>query len=199
MLGVARFQLHVPTSGIGVFRSDDGGRTWKTLGQPARNDYAAVFFVDDQHGWISGDYGELAVTTDGGATWKEIPPPLQANLTKIQFVSPQVGWILPRRGHQGGPLATTDGGATWNTQYAGLQTFRPLHDMQFLSTQIGFLLAEGNSGDVVLATSNGGKSWHHIGRLQHGASAMSFPFADEGWVVGPNGYITHYHKVVLEQ
>jgi hypothetical protein len=30
------------------------------------------------------------------------------------------------------------------------------------------------------------------------STALSFPAADEGWVVGPKGYIVHYHKVVLE-
>ncbi len=166
MLGNARLQLHVPTTGAHVYRSDDGGRTWKTLGELPRNDYQAVFFVDDQHGWIAGDYGHVAATTDGGATWKEIPPPLKANLIKIQFVSPQIGWLLPNRGHQGGLLATTDGGATWNTQYAGLQTYRPIADMQFLNAQTGFLLAEGDGTELVLETSNGGKRWSTIGKLE---------------------------------
>lgn len=195
-LGNARLQMHVPTNGAGVFRSNDGGRSWKLLGTPSSNAYEAVFFADDQHGWVSGDYGKLASTTDGGATWKERESPVKANLTKIQFVSPQVGWLLPKRGHQGGPLASTDGGQTWTSQYADIEPSRPIEDMQFLDAQIGFLLAEANRNDSVLATLNGGKSWRTIGSIGKSSAALSFPVADEGWVVGPKGYIIHYHKVV---
>ncbi|HKW96473.1 MAG TPA: YCF48-related protein [Bryobacteraceae bacterium] len=199
MLGSARMQLHVPTMGAGVFRSDDGGRTWKSMGDVLRNDWETVFFVDDQHGWVAGNYGRLGATVDGGATWKELPPPLKGHFTKIQFISPQVGWLLPQGGSQGGPLATTDGGATWNTQYAGVDTGRPLMDMQFLNAQTGFLLAEANRNQLVLATQNGGKSWRTIGNIEKYARALSFPQADEGWAVGPRGYIVHYHKVVPEK
>src|SRR5439155_11472525 len=130
--------------GVGVFRSEDGGRTWKLLGNPPRNDYTAVFFADAQHGWVAGDYGRFASTADGGATWNVQEPLAQADLFKIQFVSPQVGWILPRRGHQGGPLATTDGGATWTSQYAAVETSRPLMDMQSLTPKTGSRLADLN-------------------------------------------------------
>ncbi len=197
LMGSARFQLHVHNMGEGVFRSDDGGRTWKSAGDPKRNDYTTVFFLNDNFGWVAGDYGRLASTTDGGANWTVHESPLKAGFAKIQFVSPQVGWLLPVRGHQGGPLATTDGGKTWTSQYAGIETYRPLADMQFLDTQRGFLLAEGDRDSVVLATSNGGKSWRTIGRIAQYSTALSFPAADEGWAVGPKGYIAHYHKVVL--
>jgi len=182
--------------GAGVFRSDDSGRTWKPMGQPPSNAYEAVFFADDQHGWVAGDYGRLASTSDGGATWKEQNPGFKAHFTKIQFVSPQVGWLLPQRGHQGGLLATTDGGQTWTSQYANVETSRPLADMQFLNAQTGFLLAEANRNHLVLVTANGGKSWRSIGSIEKYSTALSFPTADEGWAVGPKGYIVHYHKVV---
>ncbi len=196
MLGASRVQLHVPTMGAGVFRSDDAGRSWKALGQPPSNAYEAVFFADSQHGWVAGDYGKLASTQDGGATWREQDLGFKPHLTKIQFVSPQVGWLLPHRGHQGGPLATIDGGQTWTSQYAAVAGYAPLADLQFLSAQTGFLLAEGNRNELVLFTANGGKSWKTIGSLQPYSTALSFPVADEGWVVGPKGYIVHYHKVV---
>ncbi len=195
MLASSRIQLHVPGMGAGVFRSDDGGCTWKTLGQPPGNAYETVFFVDDRHGWVAGDYGRIAATTDGCATWKEQNPGVKGHFTKIQFVSPLVGWLLPMRGHEGGLLATTDGGQTWTSQYANVATSRPLADMQFLNAQTGFLLAEGNNSHLVMATSNGGKSWRTIGSIEKQSTAISFPAADEGWAVGPKGYIVHYHKV----
>jgi photosystem II stability/assembly factor-like uncharacterized protein len=199
LTGATRLQLHVHNMGVGVFRSEDGGRTWKLLGEPPSNAYTTVFFADAQHGWVGGDYGLYALTVDGGATWKTPPLPSKLSVRKIQFVSPQVGWLLPSHGHQGGPLGSTDGGMTWTSEYAGIEPYRPLEDMQFLNAQTGFLLAEENRSSVVLATMNGGKSWKTIGAVEKYSRALSFPEADEGWVVGPKGYIVHYHKVVLSK
>jgi hypothetical protein len=42
----------------------------------------------------------------------------------------------------------------------------------------------------VIATTNG-NSWNLIGKLSE-ASALSFPDASHGWVVGRKGYIVHY-------
>ena len=44
-------------------------------------------------------------------------------------------------------------------------------------------------------TADGGVRWQTIGRLPEGRAAMSFPAVDNGWVVGPAGYIVHYHLV----
>lgn len=195
--GPARYQMHSPTASAGVYRSDNGGQQWTLSGKPPRNDYSAVFFLDEVHGWVAGSYRRIALTTDGGTTWQAVEGPLDGEITKIQFVTPSVGWMLPHRGHAGGPLATTDGGATWKTQYAGVVNYRPLADLQFLGPDTGFLLAEDNNADVVFHSANGGKTWRTIGHIQKYSRALSFPKADEGWVVGPKGYIVHYHRVLV--
>jgi photosystem II stability/assembly factor-like uncharacterized protein len=195
--GSERYEMHSPTAGAGVYRSDNGGQSWALAGTPPRNDYSAVFFLDGMHGWVAGAYRHIALTADGGRTWKPVEGPLDGEITKIQFVSPSVGWILPHRGHAGGPLATTDGGLTWRTEYAGVQTFRPLADFEFLNPETGFLLAEANNSDVVFHTANGGKTWRTIGHVPGDSTALSFPKADEGWVVGAKGYVVHYHRVVM--
>ncbi|HJR58364.1 MAG TPA: YCF48-related protein [Vicinamibacterales bacterium] len=182
-----------------LYRTRDAGRTWEPLGELPRNDYESIFFLDDQHGWISGSGGRIASTRDGGKTWTEHIPPLQAQLLEIHFATPQVGWLLPHRGHQGGLLASTDGGATWSTQSAGVSTARPILDMQFLDAQQGFVLASASNATAVFHTANGGKNWRTIGSVQPYSNALSFPKSDEGWVVGQKGYIVHYHRVLPGQ
>jgi photosystem II stability/assembly factor-like uncharacterized protein len=177
-----------------LFKSEDGGTTWTDISKLPRNDFRAIFALDPQHVWVVGDYGRYALTTDGGATWQEPPMPVKCRLTQVYFVSPRIGWILPSD-HNGGPLASTDGGLTWTSQYAGAGQNRPLRDIHFVNERDGFLLVGSNRPDVVYRTSDGGAKWATIGQLPEGRTAMSFPAVDEGWVVGPNGYIVHYHLV----
>ncbi len=189
MVGKVRYQLKVHNMGVGVYRTADGGNTWQALpAELPRNDYTTLFFVDEQHGWVSGDYGRFAMTDDGGRTWKEKNLD-GGNLHRLQFLSPQHGWLLPRAG-KAGPMVTSDGGVTWTNQYAGLPTYRTMHVLQFLNESNGFLLAD----EAVLHTSNGGKSWTTIGK-PHLGLGLSFPQVDEGWVVGDKGVILHYHLV----
>jgi photosystem II stability/assembly factor-like uncharacterized protein len=177
-----------------IYKSEDGGTTWAAVSRLPRNDFEPIFALDPQHIWVVGDYGRYALTADGGATWQQPPMPVKCTLRRIYFVSPKIGWILPSD-HNGGPLATTDGGLTWASQYAGAGQNRPLRDIHFVDERNGFLLVGSNRPDVVYRTSDGGAKWATIGQLPEGRTAMSFPAVDNGWVVGPEGYVVHYHLV----
>jgi photosystem II stability/assembly factor-like uncharacterized protein len=193
-VGAVRFQMGKMGTSASVYKSEDGGTTWTTGSRLPRNDFEQIFVADPQHMWVVGDYGRYAFTADGGATWQQPKMPVNAALRKVYFVSPGLGWILPSD-HNGGPLATKDGGNTWASQYAGAGQNRPLRDIHFVNDRDGFLLVGSNRDDVVYRTADGGVRWQTIGRLPEGRAAMSFPAVDNGWVVGPGGYIVHYHLV----
>ena len=193
-VGTIRLQTGMFSTSDRLFKSEDGGTTWADISKLPRNSFRAIFALDPQHVWMVGDYGLYALTTDGGATWQEPAMPVKCRLTQVYFVSPKIGWILPSD-HNGGPLATTDGGLTWASQYAGAEQNRPLRDIHFVDERNGFLLVGSNRPDVVYRTSDGGAKWATIGQLPAGRTAMSFPAVDEGWVVGPEGYVVHYHLV----
>lgn len=193
-VGAVRFQMGQMGTSDHVYVSEDGGTTWTAGSKLPRNDFEHIFVADPQHMWVVGDYGRYAFTVDGGATWQEPKMPANAKLRQVYFVSPVLGWILPSD-HNGGPLATKDGGNTWASQYAGAERNRPLRDVHFVNAREGFLLVGSNRDDVVYRTADGGVRWQTIGRLPAGRAAMSFPAVDNGWVVGPDGYIVHYHLV----
>ena len=182
------------------YRSGDGGTTWTTsVSKLPRNDFEAFFVLDEQHMWGAGDNGRYALTADGGRTWQEPTIPVKTKLTKVYFVSPKIGWILPTD-HNGGPLASTDGGLTWTSQYTGADRNTPLRDIHFVNERDGFLLVGGsNRSDIVYRTSDGGTRWTTIGQLPERRTAMSFPAVDNGWVVGPTGYVVHYHLVPMSR
>jgi photosystem II stability/assembly factor-like uncharacterized protein len=199
VVGPTRLQMNVPTSGSGIYRTDDRGRTWKALpGNLPWNSAQTVIFLGLTNGWIAGNQGNLARTTDGGATWTEHPIPDQRDLLnpKLWFVSAERGWLMPQRGHKGGILTTADGGRTWQSQYTGVAGSTPLQDILFLNEQNGLLLAEEKTGrHKVLHTGNGGKNWRTLGTLNATCEALSFSDLAHGWVVGAKGFIAHYHVV----
>lgn len=191
LTGASRYQLHTPNMGEGVFRSDDGGRTWAPLpGKPLHNNYRAISFADDQHGWLLAQPDHITITTDGGRTWSEIDQQISKRDVRVKFVDAMNGWAFGVDGTT--MLGSADGGKTWTSQYTGLNSYDALGDLDFRDAQNGFVLS-GNG--QVIATTDRGKHWRQIGTLARGLLGLSFPDTSHGWVVGEKGYIMHYHLV----
>jgi len=101
----ARPDRLLATTPDGLFRSTDGGRSWRPLAQQvgllARPDDGPVYLVDAE--------GGLHTSTDG-ARWRRVgetgePPAALAALGPRELVF---------AGHDGDILRSTDGGATWS-------------------------------------------------------------------------------------
>ncbi len=188
------YQMQPPTCGATLWQARRGGGAWQAL--PARlphNDYGAVFFFDDRHGWVSGNYGRVARTADGGQTWQTQTLKDGGRLAQIQFVSPQVGWLRPDQDHQGRIWATRDGGRTWQAQEVGVPSTWDLGGLQFLDEKTGFLLARGGSKESqIKRTLDGGRTWALFAAHPVFIAALCFVSAEEGWVVGHGGYVFHH-------
>ncbi|MSR55408.1 MAG: hypothetical protein EXS09_19300 [Gemmataceae bacterium] len=52
-----------------VFHSADHGLTWEVLKTGQAMPLHAVFFLDENRGWATGELGTILATTDGGKTW----------------------------------------------------------------------------------------------------------------------------------
>lgn len=123
-----------------VFRTVDGGRTWRSATLET-GDVFQITFVNARAGWLiaflnggmMSDLVEIFRTVDGGATWVKVasagdetmpagtPPsglPRSGKKYGIGFVNPTTGWVVgyaPRSDYVY-LFVTHDGGRTWREQ-----------------------------------------------------------------------------------
>jgi len=137
-----------------ILHSTDRGETWNSRESGTTVDLYGVSFIDDQTGWVVGDYGRpiyVLHTTDGGVTWQT-----QTTITSffgrgVCFVDSSHGWIC---GTTDTVHKTTDGGATWTK----IRFNQLSHGtgIVFTDTLRGFISTDFTT---VLKTTDGGQTW----------------------------------------
>jgi photosystem II stability/assembly factor-like uncharacterized protein len=132
--------------GNGVYRSDDGGKTWKNVGLKASEhigriaidpkDSKTVYVAAQGPLWGPGGDRGLFKTTDGGKTWKQIlkisentgvtdvaiDPRDPDTIYAASYQRRRHMWTLIDGGPESAIYKSTDAGATWNKLRAGLPT-----------------------------------------------------------------------------
>ncbi len=105
-----------------VFRSDDGGRTWRALamvhGKSAR---ALAMAPSDHNTLVMGALDGLFRTRDGGATWTRISPENHPEIKNIESVA--IDPVDPDVIYAGTfhlPWKTEDGGKNWHSIREGM-------------------------------------------------------------------------------
>lgn len=152
----------------GVYRSIDGGTTWKDMGpkkpdEQSTEDFTGLAFTDAKHGILVGG-GEMMFTSDdGGATWKQNTKDYfsgpRRNYYAMGFINTTTGWISCSKASEEDLdidcLYTTDGGATWTKKKC------------FNLYQIKNFTFHGNCGtatsrmnpQTAYVTTDGGATW----------------------------------------
>ncbi len=105
----------VETDGGGIFRSDDGGRTWRALaGMHGKSVRSFALAPSDPSILVAGALDGVFRSRDGGETWERISPPGHPELKNIESlaVDPQYPEII-YAGTWHLPWKTVDGGRTW--------------------------------------------------------------------------------------
>lgn len=130
--------------GDGIYRSDDGGKSWKNMGL-TKSEHIARIVIDPTNSntiyaaaygplWSNGGERGIYKSVDGGATWKECLKVSQYTGFCDVLMDPRDHHVLYAVAHQrqrkvygfvdGGTESavykTTDGGATWNKLTNGL-------------------------------------------------------------------------------
>jgi photosystem II stability/assembly factor-like uncharacterized protein len=152
-----------------VYRTTDGGRTWKKQllsGSPVDLDY--IYFVDWSNGWMLGGSDEeagrlLFTTNNGGRSWRHKPLP---KVMSLYFIDPLNGWAV---GKDATVLRTADGGEKWAPAkgFDKVPGNFGLRDIYFLNASNGWMIGNFyNNGSSSIAglfvTTDGGESWQRV-------------------------------------
>jgi photosystem II stability/assembly factor-like uncharacterized protein len=160
-----------------IVHTEDGGATWSEIGLPADfklpeaaeeqgvlpNDALlyGLTFVDENTGWLSGEWGTVLRTDDGGKTWKQQVTGVDVTLFGIGFADKDNGVAV---GIDSTILRTEDGGATWKPLPSPFDE-RAYYEVA-IEGQVGWIA--GNQG-TILVSKDAGKSWQEF----HTRSAAS--------------------------
>ena len=184
-----------------VFKTTDGGSTWKRVALDMIAPMTRTSFDDSKIGWAISEK-RIYSTEDGGVRWRR-QIWTEDSLNAIAFADAENGLVV---GEDGIVYRTTEGGflskdqgqllcagstceeelrSTWNPVESGTEL--ALTDVAFVD--INHAWVSGDKG-LILFSTDGGLTW---GRRDTGVEArllsVSFIGVDEGVVVGENGTI----------
>ncbi|HVA71605.1 MAG TPA: exo-alpha-sialidase [Candidatus Limnocylindrales bacterium] len=182
----------------GVFRSDDGGKSWKRVNAEwklrQRAFYYMSIFADpkDPNTVYAPEVDALWVSRDGGKTFKKLKTPHGDN--HIVWINPDDPQIM-LEGNDGGATVTTNGGKTWSTEHnqpTG-QFYHVNLDDQFPYHIYGAQQDEG-SFEGPSAASGGSiplSAWH---RVAYGESTYSVPQPGNPNITYGSGYFSIFMR-----
>ena len=125
----------------------------------------AVYFLDQQRGWIVGTNGIVLATADGGESWKPLRRPTEDNVRDLYFSDEQKGWIVCERSlyllktkdeQRSYLMSTIDGGKTWRRVNMTGDPDARLLRVLFTTEGHGWVFGEGG---MIYVTGDGGQTW----------------------------------------
>jgi photosystem II stability/assembly factor-like uncharacterized protein len=197
-----------PKDGVTVWRTGDGGRTWKH-GAPLPSRFGGgVQFLGEAYGWltlgggVAGGSSGLSIfaTDDGGMQWDAIMVTSGATGESTPGALPLscdkggTSFATPLRGFAGGLCSggspflygSVDGGRTWHRQTLPGMTHgcECLVDTPIFFSASGGVLTAGaaSQGQRVYLTTDAGRTWHTLRVRAMGPGEQSFVDARHGWV-----------------
>jgi photosystem II stability/assembly factor-like uncharacterized protein len=196
-----------------IYRTTDGGKTWKKtwtctakvqmagLSRTLQCNIEQLDFVTPSIGYAvaqnrcTGPGCEppplIAKTTDGGLTWETMVGPGDVDkdgVTSIFFQDEKngVARLTSKKLH-----ITSDGGATWR----GIPV-SPGSDLRFADPSVGWALELSRTDTPISYTSDGGNRWTtREVRFPVRAYDYTLPRRDRGFVVGEHGMVFRYRVV----
>ena len=110
----ANEQISLVATETALFRSRNGGLSWKEVGFWEDAVQCVVFsphFGQDRRAWVGTEQGGLMASTDGGQTWQAVESCPKVSVNALGITSEPEPWLLA--GTSQGLYASDDEGKTW--------------------------------------------------------------------------------------
>ena len=144
----------------GVFRTEDGGRTWIPIAKGRTLGWTAADFRNgdryERGGVVAGRGGEVAI-----ASMVELKPARTNNLgtrylRRLVLAGESGGWLV---GDGALALTTKDGGFTWSTPPSALPEAARDFDFRAVAVFGNHCWIAGNPGSCIFHSHDGGQTW----------------------------------------
>ena len=161
------------SSGGEIYKTTDGGATWRSKTPTQRPSYlTSVFFIDQNTGFAVRDAGTILRTADGGDTWMQMNT-IQYSCRSVYFPYASNGYIACLAGII---LKTNNGGITWKVQNTGISNRRNLYSIFFTGPNTGY--AVGDSGTILKTINGGSNGVDESPSPRHGIKVFPVPAVD---------------------
>jgi len=169
LFALDQYHIWLVTTGGYIYFSDDSGVTWtaQVQGTITVGNYNAVWFADENNGFVGGATNAIARTTDGGTTWAAVTGPAAEAANAVQSITKNKNSDIWWAGYNGNTRLwyTTDDGANWTQRaFTGSGVAGgEVADIVFYNDLCGWMLSN-TSGPVGTAhrTRDGGYTWEAI-------------------------------------
>ena len=148
-------------------KTDDGGITWKAVGELAGGRFR-LDFIDATQGFVTADE-VLHRTVDGGQSWERIFPEEGDDsgfgfVRDIQFPDAKRGWLVTEQAM----YRTDDGGEHWEEQL--LSGVRRIQSLKVIDADTAWVVVDVEEEVFAPArrmfrTTDGGRTWNFIRNL----------------------------------
>jgi hypothetical protein len=149
---------------LGLIRTEDGARTWRSVSRLGANDFHAIAVSGGTLAAAEGGAATVFVSRDGGRSFVTRAAPLALQDLELDPADP-ARWVATA---ETGVHLTTDGGETWRPAdpAGGARLVWPASDALFRTDLDG----------RVSRSSDGGVTWEDVGRVDGETQALA---ADE--------------------
>ena len=169
---------------------------WQRQRTPSLAWFHAVFFLDQNRGWVVGSRGTLMTTENGGRSWRNESRPTEDTIRDIYFADEQNGWLVCERNiyhlrsndePRAYLLRTSDGGQSWSrVNMRGAKVDARLTRAIFTRSGRGWAFGEGGA---IYTTNDLGTNWIKLQAPTRFLLLGGAFIDDSGWLVGAGSTI----------